>query len=82
MKKTYMKPDIFVESFSLTQSIASGCTAQKYGLGTPSSSNPQSCGWDYNGVTYYSNGLNPDCNANELVLVCYNAPNGNVMFGS
>ena len=82
MKKTYMKPDIYVESFSLTQSIAYGCTAQKNGFGTPSSSDPNTCGWDVNGITYFAYGVNPGCTAGEFEYVCYNAPNGNVMFGS
>lgn len=82
MKKTYMKPALFVENFSLSQSIAAGCTAHKYDLGSPSSGDPNVCGWDYMGGTYFKAGMNPDCTLGDLELVCYNAPNGNVMFAS
>ena len=82
MKKTYMKPDIYVESFSLTQSIAKGCTAEVHDLGKPSQGNPEVCGWDFDGQTYFTYGVLPDCTAGEIELVCYNAPNGNIMFAS
>lgn len=82
MKKPYMKPSLYVENFSLTQSIAAGCTAQKMGVGTPSYSSVTSCGWDFRGQTFFAYGLNPDCTAGELEIVCYNAPNGNIMFAS
>ena len=82
MKKTYMKPSLYVESFSLTQSIAKGCTAQKFGVGTPSQGNEIECGWDFDGQTYFTFGVNKDCTAGEIELVCYNAPNGSIMFAS
>lgn len=83
MKKTYMKPALYVENFELSQSIAAGCTAQKSGLGKASFYNPETCGWDFNGQTYFAYGTNPDCkDAGEIEVVCYNAPNGNIMFAS
>lgn len=85
MKKTYMKPSLYVESFSLTQSIAKGCTAEKHGLGEPSHGNPEDCGWDFSGATFFTISVNDDCRdggMGELELVCYNAPNGNIMFAS
>lgn len=82
MKKTYVKPSLYVESFGLTQSIAAGCTAQNSDLGTPSHAMPQFCGWDFMGQTYFSAGVNEDCKAGEIEIVCYNAPNGNIMFHS
>lgn len=82
MKKTYMKPALYVENFSLTQSIAAGCTAHKNGPGEPSFSNPNTCGWDFGGQTFFTNGLNADCEAGELEIVCYNAPNGSILFAS
>lgn len=82
MKKTYMKPALYVENFELSQSIAAGCTAQKAGLGTPSYSGGSVCGWEFLGQTYFANGINPDCEAGEIEIVCYNAPNGNIMFAS
>lgn len=82
MKKPYIKPSLYVESFSLTQSIATGCTAQKNGMGDPSFSYASTCGWDFYGQTYFSNGVVSDCKAGEIEIVCYNAPNGNIMFAS
>ena len=82
MKKTYLKPSLYVESFSLTQSIAKGCTAEVHGLGEPSINNSDTCGWDFEGMTFFAYGVNPDCVHGELELVCYNAPNGNIMFAS
>lgn len=82
MKKTYMKPDIYVESFSLTQSIAYGCTAQNLGLGKPGPVDANSCGWVIEGQTYFAYGNVEICTAGEAEIVCYNAPNGNVIFGS
>lgn len=82
MKKTYMTPEIYVESFSLTQSIAYGCTAQNMGLGKPASADAQSCGWDIGGSVYFAYSNAKICTAGEAEIVCYNAPVGNVIFGS
>ena len=82
MKKPYTKPALYVESFSLTQSIAAGCTAQNSGFGAPSFSYAAVCGWDFYDQTYFTTGVVSDCTAGEIEIVCYNAPNGNIMFAS
>lgn len=82
MKKTYMKPALYVESFGLTQSIASNCTAQNIGLGEANHAMPQVCGWKINDAIYFTAGVNAACEAGEIEIVCYNAPNGNIMFES
>ena len=53
MKKTYMKPALYVESFGLTQSIASNCTAQNNGLGQANHAMSQVCGWEFMGQNYF-----------------------------
>ena len=82
MKKTYIKPSLYVENFSLTQSVATGCTAQKNDLGKPSQAYEGICGWDFAGQTFFTAGINPDCTAGEADFLCYNAPNGSIMFAS
>ncbi len=83
MKKTYMKPALYVESFGLTQSIASNCTAQNNGLGQANHSMSQVCGWEFMGQNYFSVGVTTKgCEAGEIEIICYNAPNGNIMFES
>ena len=92
MKRTYTKPTILLESFTLTQSIASDCGPfpANGSLGTPSSADKYSCGWDMMDFTIWADGINPDCNSNmgvtndtEISGVCYNNPNGGLtIFGS
>lgn len=82
MKKPYMKPSLYVENFSLTQSIAAGCTAEDNGLGKPALSYASTCGWSLGGQTFFTAGVQDYCTAGDLEFVCYNAPNGNIMFAS
>ena len=81
MKKKYEKPGMYVENFSLSQSIAAGgCgAAQNPTLGKPSSADIHTCGWDVGGIITWIN--TPACNdlADEndpYAGVCYNNPNG------
>lgn len=46
MKEQYVKPKIFFESFSLTQTIARACGAMHDGtLGEPNSADEYTCNW-------------------------------------
>lgn len=92
MKKTYTKPTILWESFSLTQSIAAGCSDfSNSTLGKPSSGDKINCGWDMgNLIVWVANdgSAKTDCNydwgADEpFDVLCYNNPNGGMtIFGS
>ena len=88
MKETYVKPEIIIERFSLTQNIANGCGAVNQGtLGAPLSTAKESCAWDLGGVTLFmssGNGCMKGLDDDDVVEShCYNAPNSNVaMFGA
>ena len=84
MKKEYCKPDVFVESYRLAQSIADSCgidPAAPGTLGKPTHGNPSVCGWDVGGlIIWTSNGVcNIIADENEEVDgSCYNAPSGSI----
>lgn len=87
MKETYVKPSIFIERFSLTQNIASGCGDYTgAGLGTPTSGSKQQCAWDMGGLMLFLS--SPTCNRpvgeDEVIVdICYNAPNsGTTVFST
>ena len=81
MKRVYEKPGIYVENFSLAQSIARKCgAAENSTLGKPTYGEPGSCGWDMgNLIVWTGNG-----DACDFILdadtpfegVCYNNPDG------
>lgn len=81
MKKTYMKPSITMEYFTLNQSIAMSCgwTSDKF-YGHPTHGDPSSCAWvDAGGERYWT--ATPTCDgeyATDLDVGegCYNAPSG------
>ena len=81
MKKAYQKPAMYLDRFSLEQSIASGCGITNGGtLGEANLQNKSVCGWDMgNGsiwteaITQCSIKFKPDIPFNG---VCYNNPNG------
>lgn len=82
MKMEYVKPHIIVERFMLTQSIAASCGAPAGGssLGRPTSQSAATCGWDLNGVLYFTATTIVDCTEDvtdgfELEGYCYNNPN-------
>ena len=55
MKAKYVKPEIFIERFSLTQNIAAACGAVENGsLGTPTSGDKNSCTWDLGGMSIFT----------------------------
>lgn len=88
MKKKYSKPELYIENFQLTQSIAENCGAYDvgYSLGTPGQGDKNSCGWDIGGLVIWLDATRgctevyPDI---DIDGVCYNNPNGaHTIFGS
>lgn len=79
MKKAYTKPVLLVESFELTQSIAS-CGALHNSLGQPAHSTRSDCGWDLGfGDVIWVEGTVcsiPWDKETPISGVCYNNPDG------
>lgn len=82
MKKTYTRPELNVEYFSLTQNVASGCGALHNDelTGGPTHWSKTTCGWrDSWGDVYWTTiaicGTETPEDA-EIEGVCYNNPNG------
>ena len=83
MKETYVKPQLHVEYFTLSQSIAKSCgyVDESY-IGAPTHSEPgvDGCGWrtnndDSSSIVIWSDGCNIPGNDNTQVDDgCYNAP--------
>lgn len=92
MKKAYAKPRLYVESFAVSQTIATACgptggVNPDAGMGKPNQGNISSCGWDMGNMVAWAS------NANKCTIIvpedaniggyCYNNPNGGVpIFGS
>ena len=88
MKKAYNKPELYVESFQLSQSIASACVAAGgNSFGSPNHASKDTCGWSLVSMVLWvdsSTGCNKflDVDA-DFQGICYNTPNdGNTIFGS
>ena len=92
MKLKYTKPALVLELFSMTQSIATGCTAEDPAnpnstVGDPNIWNKQECGWaiDDNIIIWLEA---PICNdyagaEEDIDGICYNNPDGgNLIFAS
>lgn len=81
MKKSYVKPELYVENFSLAQSVATACgAAQKPGFGKPTYGDKTTCGWDTGGPVIWT-AENAGCRDKRpengvFPGVCYNNPNG------
>lgn len=88
MKQKYVKPSIIVERFALTQSIASGCgVVGGSTLGSPMQQNKHDCAWDLGNQLIFLQGMNVCMDVqveenDEVFGICYNNPNGNMIFGS
>lgn len=93
MKMKYTKPSIAVELFSLTQSIAVGCTAFDKDMGEPTHRTKYDCGWcDPAGEVLWDTpvkcqGEGEDDTVQPLDMpidgLCYNNPDGSfVIFNS
>lgn len=84
MKRNYQKPEIRLESFALTQSIAMSCgyDPNNTSLGFPTHADKTSCGWSDGADVIWiskdpcSDAYDPDAEVNG---VCYNEPNGGVI---
>lgn len=87
MKKKYSKPELYIESFQLTQSIANRCGANATGgeFGTPLHLDKNQCAWQFMpGVNLWSEGMGV-CNEyapDYFEGLCYNNPNGEGIFAS
>ena len=91
MKKAYMKPGMYIESFSLAQSIAAGCGVQHDStLGGPLQWSKTTCAWQIGGAAFWQKGVIDGCSfdggeqtESNGEIICYNTPNGtNTIFGS
>ena len=71
MRKTYKKPEVYIESFKFTQSIAAGCSAFTVGHATIGSD--QGCAWIIDGMAHFNDGMSA-CEVGPLEGFCYNAP--------
>lgn len=82
MKKTYTKPALRLEYFTLTQSIARSCGWNDEDFfGSPTHGDNTTCGWkDVFGQVYWVTpaACEGASNSPDLVIdeVCYNNPNG------
>lgn len=89
MKARYVKPELMVESFTLTQNIANTCSVPGGGnsLGSPTHGDKGTCGWDVGGIILWLEG-NIACTEklgeDDVVEgICYNNPGGDLtIFGS
>ena len=89
MKKTYVKPEIMFEDFTLTTSIAAGCEVQDTNKATINS-----CGLDFSGVTVFVEGMTGCAGGVEVppimdndgqdphTGICYHNPSGTNIFNS
>lgn len=82
MKETYVKPQLRVESFLLSQSIAASCGYRDdWYLGEPKHADKYSCAWDTNMGDVFWLESTHGCETvvgDEFTLgeMCYNAPEG------
>lgn len=88
MKRTYVKPAVYVESFTLTQNIALSCAgvdSNGNDFGTKNFNGPSVCEWRLYGFEeepLFGSG-NGECSITEIDGFCYNNPEGGiVLFGS
>lgn len=91
MKETYVKPQLRIEYFALSQSIANCGAAHISDIGGPTQWTKETCAWQVGNELYWSSV--PACGLSEddvypegwdgLKGVCYNNPNGgNTIFSS
>lgn len=82
MKKTYQKPKVRIEKFSLAQTVAQSCGYVHGGAqeGQPTYRDKSSCGWDDGyGTVHWPTKPACQCETSpdlEIGEVCYNNPNG------
>lgn len=76
MKKVYKKPEVHMEHFTLSQSIALGCGNP---IGTPTQGSKDTCGWSDGFENYWLSP--PACGDSypedfEIEGICYDNPSG------
>ncbi len=82
MKESYVKPLVFFESFSLTQTIARGCgDTHDSEWGESNHYNESTCEWNYGGVLIFfpdhcDDGPDSPEDDYEWDEICYNNPGG------
>lgn len=78
MKEQYVKPQIYFEGFSLTQTIARDCGDDHTSpLGESTHYNAETCGWDLGDFTLFFDHCDYLMDEDEQVEgICYNNPNG------
>ena len=76
MKKTYKKPMMIVEWFTLSQTIAAGCGENLEGMGEPLHARKAECAWDFNGFHMFQKADICENASEYWEIVCYNAPEG------
>lgn len=74
MKKTYVKPKVNIERFSLVQTTAMGC-GSNLDFGNATLGSIDSCGWNV-GIEVFVNANVCDVLVEEWDGVCYNNPEG------
>lgn len=91
--KAYVKPQLHVEYFTLSQNIAYSCSVPGGGttLGRPNSGDPANCGWAVGDIVLWQDGggcteyLAPGQTIKDIggIAICYNNPSsGYSIFGS
>lgn len=82
MKRRYKKPTLIVESFMLSQTIASNC-GENLDLGMATMGTKETCGWDIGGIEIFMDPAVCDLPTEFFEGVCYHAPEGGMnVFGS
>lgn len=83
MKRVYVKPTLYIERFTLTQTIASGCSPSNPDFGMPNQASQEVCGWNIYGIEIFTNSDICDFPTEYFEGVCYNAPeNGIIAFAT
>ena len=82
MKRVYEKPVLYIERFTLTQSIAHNCGYNlDFSMGTEKTK--ESCGWQVGAIEVFMDPMICDLPTEEFGGICYNAPaGGNNVFNS
>ena len=84
MKKKYVKPQIIIENFSLSETIAAGCEVK---TNLPSAN---TCGLDFSGLSVFFDGMT-GCSMitvsknegdGQWDKICYHVPTGENIFAS
>ena len=81
MEKKYVKPDVYVERFELSQTVAKSCGwTSDSTVGKPTQADIDVCGWDMGNFVFFA--TDSSCSTifpvdTEIEGVgCYNNPNG------